>query len=389
MTNNDTPRAFLASAYLDRARQAAMDRRFNEAERFIAQHQALLPDDHRAPLLIAQIRLREGRLENCQEALQEARRLGHTASDNDRMLDWLRNHEQVRSAPRKQEPQPVRTAGGHQSDNVHDPARLGTTKDLLISISVLRRAVNDDEGDSLSRARLGEALVRKSLHWGGDRAIRDAGTVQARRAIAANPGCAEAHTAIGYAHYLSGALFDARREYRRAIHLNEDEWLAHRLLGAILTREGDFEDAVHLLNRAIALRPDYISTYDYLYTSLSGMNRFDAATAAADRGIDRARELLELIPKDQNSHLYLASLLARRGLREESLAEVARAHERNPKDGFTCFHIGVVHAILGNREEAIKFLVLAQSRKFHVRSEKHNAEFDILRNLPEFQALVQ
>ena len=96
--------------------------------------------------------------------------------------------------------------------------------------------------------------------------------------------CREALTAIGYTHYLEGALEDARDSFRRAIEHNNDEWYAHRLLGGILRREGNFEGASSLLARAIALRPDYIPTYDCQYTALLGLKRADAAIEIADQG---------------------------------------------------------------------------------------------------------
>ena len=102
-----------------------------------------------------------------------------------------------------------------------------------------------------------------------------------------------------------------------------------------------------------------------------------------------ARTRLTKVPDDQDTRLHLATLLARMGLRDEALEEVERAREYGRKDGFTNFHIGVVHAVLGEPEEALAALVLAHSRGYYVRSEARNPEFDILRGMPEFQSLVQ
>jgi tetratricopeptide (TPR) repeat protein/predicted Ser/Thr protein kinase len=270
----------------------------------------------------------------------------------------------------------------------HVVLHKGMTKHLLASISLFRQAIEADAHCALGYAGLGEALARKFLYWDGDGSFLDEGRAQARRAIAVDPGCAEAHTSIGFAYHLSGQLADAQREYRMAIQLNTNEWFAHRLLGAILTREGNFKGASPLLKRAIGIRPDYISNYDHLYNVLQRLDRYQEAIETADRGIQCARAQLEKVPDDQDSRVHLATLLARMGLRNEALSEVERARDVGRKDGFTNFHIGVVHAVLGEPDEAIAALSLALSRGYFVRSEARNTEFDILRGMPEFQALV-
>ena len=271
----------------------------------------------------------------------------------------------------------------------HQVLHKGMTKHLLSSISLFRRALEEDPLCPLGYAGLGEALARKFLYWDGDGSFLEEGRGQARRAIAIDPTCAEAHTSIGFAHHLSGAIEDARREYRLAIQIDNDEWFAHRLLGAIMLREGNFKGASPLLTRAIAIRPDYISSYDHLHNVLQRLDRYEEAIEAADRGIGIARALLEKVPDDQDSRVHLAILLARMGMRDDSLAEVGRALEIGRKDGFTNFHVAIVHAVLGNLDEAMASLTMSQSRGFYIRSEARNAEFDILRGLPDFQALIQ
>ncbi len=270
----------------------------------------------------------------------------------------------------------------------HAVLHKGMTKHLLASISLFRQAIEQDPHCALGYAGLGEALARKFLYWDGDGSFLEEGRAQARRAVAVDPACAEAHTSIGFAFHLSGALADAQREYRLAIQLNNDEWFAHRLLGAILSREGNFKGASPLLKRAIAIRPSYISTYDHLYIVLQRLDRYQEAIETADRGIELARVRLQATPDDQDSRVHLATLLARMGLRDEVLSEVERAKELGRKDGFTNFHLGIVHAVLGDPEQAVAALTMAQSRGYFVRSEARNTEFDILRGMPEFQALL-
>jgi hypothetical protein len=77
------------------------------------------------------------------------------------------------------------------------------------------------------------------------------------------------------------------------------------------------------------------------------------------------------------------------GLREEAAAELERAHELGPKDGFTSFQTSAVHAVLGNPDESLAALAAAQGRGYFIKSEQRNTEFDLLRGMTAFQALVR
>jgi tetratricopeptide (TPR) repeat protein len=274
-----------------------------------------------------------------------------------------------------------------QAVRAHGILHRGMTKHLLASVSMFRRALELDPYCALAYAGLAEAMGRKYLYWDGDDSFLAESRDQARRALATDPNCAEAHTSMGFTYHLTNHPIDAQREYRLAIQLNNNEWLAHRLLGALLSREGNYKAASPLLQRAIGIRPTYISTYDHLYHVLQRLDRYQEAIEVADRGIATAKKQIQRVPDDQDARVHMATLMARMGLREEALALLAQAQEFAPKDGFTAFHVATVHAILGNPMEALAALEQAQARGYFVRAEQRNAEFDPLRGMAQFQAL--
>jgi serine/threonine protein kinase/tetratricopeptide (TPR) repeat protein len=273
--------------------------------------------------------------------------------------------------------------------HAHEVLHKGTTKHLLAAVSSFRRAVEADSNCALAYAGLGESHVRKFLYWDGDVSFLEEAEQYARRAIALDPTCAEAHTSLGFAFSVGGRRRDAQREYRLALQIDNDEWLAHRLLGALLARDGNHKGASPLLRRAIALRPSHIGSYDHLYEVLCSLDRYEEALEIADRGIQAARRNLSRVPDDQDARLHLALLLARMGSRDEALAEVARARELAPKDGFTAFHIACVHSLLGDVETGLAALLEAQARGYYVQSElTRNTDLDALRGREEFQQLL-
>ena len=201
----------------------------------------------------------------------------------------------------------------------HTILHCGTSRKLMAAISTFRRAIDNDSTCALAHAGLAEALVFKFLYFDGDRTFIDESKVCARRALTIDPQCAEAHTSLGFAHHMTGHNEDAIREYRLAIQLDNDEFMAHRLLGALLAREGNYKAASPLLRRAIVLGPTHIGSYDHLYCVLRHLDRYEEALEVAERTGELAARLRAL------------NLLAEFALREDgpSAHELAADHLAN------------------------------------------------------------
>lgn len=271
----------------------------------------------------------------------------------------------------------------------HETLHRGTTRHLMAAISLFRRALEADPGCAKAHAGLGEALVRKFLYWDGDRTFLQEARESARRALAHDPLSAEAHTTLGFAASMAGESTDAQREYRLAIQIDNDEWLAHRLLGALLGRMGNYQGASPLLKRAIALKPTHIASYDHLYGVLTRLDRYEEALEIADRGIRAARDHLREARDDQEARVHMALLYARMGLADDAKRTIEEARQLAVKDAYTCFHAACVWAVLGDLDVALRLLEEAQERGYYIQSEIfRNSDLEILRARPEFKHLV-
>jgi Flp pilus assembly protein TadD/predicted Ser/Thr protein kinase len=263
--------------------------------------------------------------------------------------------------------------------------RRGTTKHLLSAATGFRRALDLDRYCAEAYAGMAESLVRKYLYWDGDTVFLDEAREHAARALRNDPTCALAHTALGFGNHLSGHADDAQREYRLAIQLDKDEWYAHRLLGGVYAREGNFKHAAPMLRRSIGLRPQNIGAYDHLFMVLQRLDRYEEALEVADDGIAASTEHLKQVPDDMDARLHMALLQARLDRDDKARAAIAAAQRIAPKDGYVAFHAASVFALLGEVEEAMKNLRLAQHRGYYVKSEMvGNTDLDVLRGLAEF-----
>ncbi|MFT7485627.1 MAG: tetratricopeptide (TPR) repeat protein, partial [Candidatus Paceibacteria bacterium] len=264
----------------------------------------------------------------------------------------------------------------------------GTSRHLMIAMSSLRKALEEDPSCAIAYSAMAEANVRKYLIWDGDEKFLVEAREMAEKALRFDPESAEAHTSLGFAYHISGHLIEATREYRAAIQHDNDEWLAHRLLGAIFAREGNFKKSAGFLRRAISLRPEHIPSYDELYSVLQRLDRYEESLEVADEGIAAARAHLKGHKDDQETRLYLALLLARLASHGEARKHVDLALQLAPKDGYSAFRGACVFAVTGDFTDAIALLTRARDRGYFVQVElRTNSDLDVLRGLPEFREL--
>ena len=272
----------------------------------------------------------------------------------------------------------------------HSLLHRGSSRHLMGAIASFRCAIEEDPGCALAHAGLAEALVFKFFIWDGDRTFLRQSREESQRALSLAPFSAEAHTSLGCAHLAAGDTTEAQRELRLAIQIDHEEWLAHRVLGALLSRLGNDEAAAPLLHRAIALCPLAIRAFDDLYQVLLRLDRYQEALEIADKGITSARAHLVQVPDDLTARLFMGKLMARVGRSDEARDAIREARLRAPKDSLTAFRCAAIHGILGEEDEAVHLLGEAQARGYHLAVElPRSHDFDVLRGRPDFQALLK
>ena len=136
----------------------------------------------------------------------------------------------------------------------------------------------------------------------------------ARRAIALDPGSADAHASLGFVH-MNWDLdwIAAEREFRAAIALNPNHETAFRWLSAFLAGIGRFDEAVPLAEHVLALDPVSV---------LPQMNRGIVLYLAGrtDDALLAFRQALEIDPAFVRAHAFLGATLDVAGRHEEAIA---------------------------------------------------------------------
>jgi len=210
-----------------------------------------------------------------------------------------------------------------------------------------RRAAAKSQPDA-GAANLFAAAVRH--HQAGRLAEAETGY---RRALAAQPGHADAAFNLGVALRALGKLDDAIAAYRLAIDIRPDYPEAHYNLGNTLMARGLADQAVVAYAQALRIKPDHARALGnlalaYANLGVALMDQGKPAEAAAAFG-----EALAVKPDYAQAHYNLGNALKLQNKLEEAAAAYGQALRIDPALAEGWSNLGNTLADLGRLDEAV------------------------------------
>ena len=189
----------------------------------------------------------------------------------------------------------------------------------------------------------------------------------AKKAIALDERSAEAHAMLAYSIlYYEWNWTQSEQELHRALALDPNDAVAHRIYGLFLGTVRRFDEGIAEERRAEVLDP--LTPPTALGFVLTEAHRYDDAVAALKRA-------LELEPDSVLAHVFLADAyrVSKRG--DLALAENRRAIELGFPFGQAL--LAASYAAAGRKAEAAALLKesIEQSKRSHCRSRVHRDRF--------------
>jgi len=115
----------------------------------------------------------------------------------------------------------------------------------------------------------------------------------------------------------------------------------------------------------------------------------DEAERARRQGLALVEQRLQHAPDDVRARYLGANALVALGEREKGLAWARQARSMDPEDPMLLYNLGCINALAGEPAEALACLGLAVTAGLTQKDWLlHDGDLDSLRNLPEFQRLL-
>lgn len=293
-----------------------------------------------------------------------------------------------------------------------------TPESLRKAIEEYSAAVESDPGFALAYVGLSDSYVLLENYTGerSSELLRRA-RAYASKALEADPMLPEAHASLGLVLHRSWEWAEAEREYKTAISLKPNyadvrHW--HSLLlrevgrfeeslveskiaeqldplsGIIITNLagahlvlGDHNSAISVLQKSIALEPDFPWTHCMLALAEASRGNFGSAVEAAETGY-------KLAPESVNAMSIYGFVLARAGKADEARKLLDSLIERYQASSSQGRNIARIYAGLGDSDKAFEWLEKDfRSRSAFLPYIRWSPPFEQLRTDPRFDRLLE
>ena len=267
---------------------------------------------------------------------------------------------------------------------------------VLSDLYVLEAA--NFEAHSDQNLALGEAAARRALEirpnlpealtaLGG--ALAQAGRLTEalkilKQATISSPNSYLAWDLFGYACHYAGLLDQGEYAYRRSVELDPTTVRIYWMHARLLLYQGHADKAIDAMQPVIAANPTQFKALAYQGEFLYYAGRFDEAEDTFAKALEYGRNQADISPPVLSAFLY-----ASRGQRDKIDADVLRSRPEQTFDGDQAYWIGGIHALLGEKEQALIWLRRAVELGNHNYPWfQRDKNWDKLRTDPEYQKIM-
>jgi len=234
------------------------------------------------------------------------------------------------------------------------------------------------------------AIGQMILHFAHGR-VGDDGLATIERALALNPGMAEAHAIKARILSRYGRQDEAATEIETALHLDPDSFEVNRSAAYWSFRQQRLEDAIRYWEKAMMLMDGDAHSPSMLITCYTAVGDFPAARRIAEITLARVQKLLAQDQNNWSAMTHGASALATLGQAERAKEWMRRALLIQPdrvemRYNFAC----TLAAHLKEVDAAIEMLgpVMAALSLGFLNHAKVDPDLDPLREDPRFKAML-
>ena len=207
------------------------------------------------------------------------------------------------------------------------------------------------------------------------------------RAIAIAPNSSVTLTQAGAASQAMGDDTRALAFYERATAI-QPRPETFSSMGTIYYGQGEYQKAANAYEAALLIRPLGAITHRNLGDAYTRLGRNDDARRAYQQAVQRAEAEVAVSPTDARALARLAVYQAKAGDDAAARRNLARAERLAAGDAQVLFRSGVVHALAGRADEALGAIERAVTAGMSRRALETEEDFERLRPLPRFVALV-
>lgn len=203
-----------------------------------------------------------------------------------------------------------------------------------------------------------------------------------QRILKRTPNDGETHAWLGATFSLYGRFDESIAEARRAVGLDPQSVSRNSYLAAIYRKARRFDECVGQARKTVELGPNSFWGYFVLADCYDAKGMHDDAARALQRA-------WLLYGEDPGAAARLVTAQAHGGYRARLLAELAHALKMLGRSNLSFGDIASYYALLGDKEEAFRYLERAYQEYDSTIFDIQSSDFDSLRDDPRWPAFLR
>ncbi|TAM94619.1 MAG: TIR domain-containing protein [Rhodanobacteraceae bacterium] len=219
----------------------------------------------------------------------------------------------------------------------------------------------------------------------------DDGMEAAERALALDPGMAEAHAVKAYILLMKSDTDAAASEVAIALKLDPDSYEANRAAGRLNYQLHRYEEAIRLYEKAVGLMEGDLNSAGMLISCYTVLGNKDGMRGAAEFALKRAESILGRDQNNSSAIVYSAYALAALGEGERAKARMNRALVVDPDNWDMRYNFGcALNGHLKDKEAALRMLepLFGTITDPLLRYLKADPDLESLHDDPRYQAMA-
>jgi TolB-like protein/Flp pilus assembly protein TadD len=267
-------------------------------------------------------------------------------------------------------------------------ARRRTRQDLEFALQMFERAVQADPEFALAHAGIANVCVLYYFDYDAEPKWIERAAAASERASAHGPGLPEVLTAEAWIRYREGKHDEAVALVHRAVAAKPDCEGAYYLLGRALFSSGQHRELVDISERAMAAAGDDYNVYVPILNALGSLGKTDKLHNLRQRMTRVLEDQVVKVPEDARARSLLAVLYADIGRADDAIREMQFATTLRPTDSTLAYNCACTYCRLGRKAEAMEALKKAWQLGYRDADwVRKDPDLEILFGDPEFEKL--